>query len=132
MYGRASLMVAAAAVSACSHAATSGVVGVECHAGATAIRAAGLTGEQACDLVRERIETALAATPVARDTIVNIDLDLSRAGSAIARVRHNRAGTAHSYPDIAVDVMDRDLARDDLVRLADAVTQSILTELQKS
>lgn len=132
MYGRALLMAVAAATSACSHAATSGVAAVECHAGATANRAAGLTGEEACDLVRERVETALAAAPAARDTSVNIDLDLSRAGSAIARVRHNHVGSAHSYPDIAVDVMDRDLARDDLVRLADAVTQSILSELQKS
>lgn len=125
-------MVAAAVVGACSHAATSAVAGVECHAGATANRVAGLTGEQACALVRERVETALGADPVARNASVSIDLDLARAGSVIARVRHSRAGGAHSYPDIAVDVMDRDLARDDLVRLADAVTQSILTELQKS
>lgn len=124
-------MIAAAAAGACSHAATSGAVAVECHAGATAIRVAGLTGTQACDLVRGRVETALAAAPAARDTGVNIDLDLSRPGSAIARVHHSRSGTSHSYPDVAVDVMDRDLARDDLVRLADAVTQSILTELQK-
>lgn len=124
-------MIAAAAATACSHAATPGVVGVECHAGATATRAAGLTGEQACALVRERVEAALVAAPEARDASVTIDLDLSRAGSAIARVRHSRAGNAHSYPDIAVDVMDRDLQQADLVRVADAVTQSILTELQK-
>lgn len=125
-------MMAAAAAGACSHAAASGAVAVECHAGATGIRAAGLTGEQACALVRERVEAALGAASAARDASVNIDLDLSRAGSAIARVRHSRGGNAHSYPDIAVDVMDRDLQQADLVRLADAVTQSILTELQKS
>ena len=125
-------MIAATAASACSHAATSAAVAVECRAGATASRAIGLTGEQACALVRERVEAALAAVPQARDATVSIDLDLARAGSAIARVRHSRGGVEHSYPDIAVDVMDRDLQQADLVRLADAVTQTISNELQRS
>jgi len=114
---------------ACLHVTATDAATVECRVAKSAGRPAGMTGEQACGLVLARVEASLTA---ARSTAhIMIDLDLSRPGSAIARVRHSRAGGEHRYAAIAVDVMDRGLVRDDLVRLADAVSQSILTELQE-
>jgi hypothetical protein len=122
MYGKAFLMVLAAG--ACSHPGPAGAVGVECRSAAKAQQIAGLSGDEACALVRERTEAILAAAGRV-DAGLTIELDLSRPGSAIARLRESRAGATRVYPDIAVDVMDRALNRDDLVRLADAIAGAL-------
>jgi hypothetical protein len=115
MYGRSVLMMIAAG--SCSHADQMRESVVECRSSAKGRPVAGLTAEQACALVRERVRAALAGSvPHANLTI---DLDLSRPGSAIARIQNR--------PDIAVDVMDRTLNSDDLLRLADAIVSTIST-----
>ncbi len=123
MYGRALLMVLAA--SACSHGESARAAAVECRALAKSKVIAGLNAEEACALVRERASALLAADGAALTASLTIELDLSRAGSAIAHVRESRGGVAYAYPEIAVDVMDRSLRREDLVRLADTIAAAV-------
>ncbi len=123
MYGRSLLMVLAAG--ACSHAGPVRAATVECHAAANAKAITGTSADEACALIRERAQAALAAGGRGQNINVTIELDLARPGSAIARVRESRAGGSHSYPEIAVDVMDRSLRREDLVRLADAIAGAV-------
>jgi hypothetical protein len=123
MYGRALLMVLAAG--ACSHAGPVRAATVECRSVANAQTISGISADQACALIRERAQAALAAGGRGQNISMTIELDLARPGSAIARVRESRAGVSHAYPEIAVDVMDRPLRRQDLVRLADAVVGAV-------
>jgi hypothetical protein len=132
MHGRFFLAVAAAVTTACSHAAVNDTPIVSCSVSAISGRPAGLTGKQACDLVQERVEAGVAAQGSAVAPSIAIALDLSRPGSVIARIRLQHGDNPHSAHEIAVDVMDRTLVRDDVVRLADAVTQTILSEMQGS
>ncbi len=123
MYGRALLMALAA--SACSHAGPVRASAVECRSMTKAQAVAGAEADEACALIRERAQAALAAAGRAEVATLTIELDLSRPGSAIARMRESRGGATHAYPEIAVDAMDRGLRREDLVRLADAIAQNV-------
>lgn len=123
MYGKAVLMVMAAG--ACSHAEPARASVVECRSIAKAQAIAGLSADDACALVRERALAAFARGGRARNVSVTIELDLSRSGSAIAHIREDRAGATYAYPEVAVDVMDRALGRDDLIRLADAIAGAV-------
>lgn len=117
MYGRVLLMVLAAG--ACSHGDPARATAVECRSIAKMQAVAGLNEAAACALVRERVQAASIGGNV------TIELDLSRPGSAIARVRDIRAGVIRPLPEIAVDVMDRPLGREDLVNLADAISAAL-------
>ena len=123
MYGRVLLMALAAG--ACSHAGSVRAASVECRGAANPQAIAGSNVDDACALIRERTQAALAAGGRGQNINVTIELDLARPGSAIARVRESRAGATHAYPEIAVDVMDRSLRREDLVRLADAIAGAV-------
>jgi len=120
------------AAGACSHAGSVRAATVECRSAANAQAIAGANVEEACALIRERARAALAAGGRNQNISVTIELDLARPGSAIARVRESRAGVSHVYPDIAVDVMDRSLRREDLVRLADAIAGVVSTGPQSN
>ncbi len=112
IHGRAALLgLGVIAASACSHAAPASGGGISCtlaQASGTALDAG------ACDAVLARVRSALARSP---EPVAIIALDLSRRGSAIARI--------DGRPDIAVDVMDRSLRADDLSRLGDAVAAAL-------
>lgn len=108
MYGRAALLMVAA--TSCSHAGSARAESVECRGAPNAKPIAGLDIEQACALVRDRVQSRISGDP--RPAIL-IELDLSRPWSAVARIG--------GHPEIAIDVMDRPLNRDDLIRLADAI-----------
>lgn len=120
MHGGVFLMALAAG--ACSHGAPARAEGIECRSIAAARAMTGVSESEACALVRDRVATALGA---ARHGAVTIALDLSRSGSAIARVSETRGGVVHAYPEIAVDVMDRPLGRGDLIRLGDAIAGAL-------
>lgn len=121
MYGKAFLMMLAAA--GCAHADPAGAARVECRGVAKAQPVAGISAGEACALVRERALAALGAGGA--EANVTIELDLSRPGSAIARIWLGAGDAARALPDVAVDVMDRELRREDLVRLADAVARAV-------
>jgi len=123
MYGRALLMVLAAG--ACSHAGSVRAATVECRSAPNAQTIAGISADEACALIRERAQATLAASGRGQTISLTIELDLARPGSAIARVLESRAGVSHAYPEIAVDVMDRPLRREDLARLADAIAGAV-------
>lgn len=112
----------ALAAGACSHGEPARAAGIECRSIAAAQAMTGASESEACALVRDRVATALGA---ARHGAVTILLDLSRRGSAIARVSETRGGVVHAYPEIAVDVMDRPLGRGDLIRLGDAIAGAL-------
>ena len=123
MYGRALLMALAAG--ACSHAGPVRAATVECRVAANPRAVAGASVEEACALLRERALAALAAGSRGQNISMTIELDLAWPGSAIARVRESRAGLSHAYPEIAIDVMDRAMRREDLVRLAEAIAGAV-------
>lgn len=105
------MLAMAAMTGACSHAASPRSTGITCQPAGPAT-VAGMDAAAACALVRDRVEAGLG-----RRAGVAITLDLTRRNSAVARIE--------GRPEIAVDVMDRALGRDDLLQLADAIVRNL-------
>lgn len=120
MYGWLFLMMAAGGIP--DHAKAQHQDGIACRAAAPARPVANMTIEQACALVEELVRNGVADRRAQR---VSIELDLSRAGSAIAHVQ-----TGSIVREVAVDVMDRPLRRIDFERLGSAIVDVLKTDLR--
>jgi hypothetical protein len=86
--------------------------------------------EDACTLLRREVAAGLGtADRTVEGLDIAIALDLSRAGTAKARVSYRQGSAAHDFPEIAVDVLDRQLERADLTRLSEEIVRQVTQEL---
>lgn len=97
--------------------------------GAGKIRPAA-TAPQICAEFKRRFDTALgrgtrsAASPPARGQLVTVDLRITATGAA-ALVAARAGGKTHRWPEIAVDVMDKQLGMREIGLLAGNVARVV-------
>ncbi|MXO90855.1 hypothetical protein [Pontixanthobacter aquaemixtae] len=81
-----------------------------------------------CRGFEDRLSKAIAADGTsAKAGALTVAIQLHERGSAEAQVSRQDGGEVTDYPVVAVDVMDRPLAKDDLDKLADSVAQMLKT-----
>lgn len=86
-------------------------------------------GKALCRDFQKRLAKALGAVtdgPDLRD--LTIAITLRKRGAAEALVTSMRDGQKHDYPLVAIDVMDRPLAKGDVDQLADAVARMLASQ----
>lgn len=85
------------------------------------------SADQICDDFKARLSKVLSDVDSTYGTDgLTIALELNERGSVQARVTRETSDGPVVHPVIAVDVMDRALAQQDLDRLADAVAQQLM------
>lgn len=84
--------------------------------------------DELCRMFGERVEAAMrtAGADVA-DGGWSAEITLTKNGSAEARIARTGEGST-AFPVIAVDVMDRPLRPEDVLKLADAVAEMLLQQ----
>jgi hypothetical protein len=91
------------------------------------------TSEQVCSAFRQKIDASMPArtksviafSDTGRADAIDVDIRILKRGGIVAYVKQRKNGAVHSFPEIAIDVMDRPLSLPDVEVLAGEVAKLI-------
>jgi hypothetical protein len=90
-----------------------------------------------CSAFQNKIDAALTAPTKlvgvfvkhGHKDAIDVDVQILKRGGVVARVKQRKSGTVESYPEIAIDVMDRPLGLRDVEMLAIEVARLVVKPL---
>jgi hypothetical protein len=91
------------------------------------------SSEQICSAFRQKIDAAMpvqtksviAFAESGRGDAIDVDIRILKRGGIVAYVKQRKNGDLHSFPEIAIDVMDRPLGWPDVEVLAGEVAKLV-------
>ena len=91
---------------------------------------ANITDEQVCELFQGHLSSALGDVNNGKN--LSVSLEILKSGTIDAYVTDDSGASVTPHGSVSIDVMDRALELGDVERLAQAVAQTITTQINQS